>query len=485
MKHETLRSSFTRRRRPWFAVAIVAAISCSASTHAGPAAGPLKIHPANPRYFTDGTKANDGTLKAVYLTGSHTWNNLVDMRRDRSEAGFDFPKYLDFLERYGHNFIRMWAWDSGVWDTRANGDLGKDKVHEVEPLPWARTGPGNARDGRPRFDLAKFDPDYFERLRERVSGAGRRGIYVSVMFFEGWGLMHGDRGRAAPEGWAWGSHPFHPDNNVHRIDGSAKSPEAGGAAHRLGNKAINDIQAAYIRKVADTVNDLDNVLFEVINEGGEKNWDWWVLETVREHERSKPTQHPIGLTGHGAENSSSLLASPADWVSPGRSDGFAEDPPAWNEKKVSLLDTDHIWGVGGNASWVWKAFLRGHNPIFMDPYDGSVLGTPNDKRWEPVRRAMGNTRRLAGRLGLAALTPQPKLSSTGYCLANPGIEYVAYQPASGKEFSVEASAGTYRFEWWPAGAAERSGDGRITISGPGQKFKPPIEGEAILHLKSE
>ena len=54
---------------------------------------------------------------------------------------------------------------------------------------------------------------------------------------------------------------------------------------------------------------------------------------------------------------------------------------------MSLLDTDHIWGCGGNAAWVWKSFLRGHNPLFMDPYDGSVLGTPGDSRWEPIRRA--------------------------------------------------------------------------------------------------
>ena len=35
--------------------------------------GPLRVHPSNPRYFADGSG------KAVYLTGAHTWNNLVDM----------------------------------------------------------------------------------------------------------------------------------------------------------------------------------------------------------------------------------------------------------------------------------------------------------------------------------------------------------------------------------------------------------------------
>ena len=33
--------------------------------------GPLRVHPTNPRYFSDGSG------KAVYLTRSHTWTNLL------------------------------------------------------------------------------------------------------------------------------------------------------------------------------------------------------------------------------------------------------------------------------------------------------------------------------------------------------------------------------------------------------------------------
>lgn len=44
-----------------------------AAAASGAATGPLRVHPTNPRYFTD-----DGQ-RAVYLTGSHTWDNLQDM----------------------------------------------------------------------------------------------------------------------------------------------------------------------------------------------------------------------------------------------------------------------------------------------------------------------------------------------------------------------------------------------------------------------
>ena len=70
----------------------------------------------------------DGSLKAVYLTGAHTWNNLVDMGRSDPPEAFDFETYLEFLKKHHHNFIRLWAWDSTTWVTRANGNLGKDFI---------------------------------------------------------------------------------------------------------------------------------------------------------------------------------------------------------------------------------------------------------------------------------------------------------------------------------------------------------------------
>jgi hypothetical protein len=444
-----------------------------------PARGPLKVHPTNSRYFTDGSG------RAVYLTGSHTWNNLIDMGRNDPPEAFDFEAYLDFLTRHNHNFIRLWAWDSTVWDTRANRGLGKDFVHIVAPLPWARTGPGNAHDGKPKFDLTRFNDAYFQRLRERTSAAGRRGIYVSVMFFEGWGLFHGNRGRDAPEGWAWKNHPFHPANNINGINGDPDGDGLKLEVHTRAQPAINALQTAYIRRVVDTVNDLDNILYEVINEGGEKEWDWWVVQTVRDYERTKPKQHPIGITGHGAEGVASMLASPADWISPGRRDNYGEDSPAWKGEKVSLHDTDHVWGTGGNPIWVWRSFVRGHNPIFMDPYDNSVLARGAASDWDPLRKAMGVTRRLAERVNLAAMTPYDELASTKYCLAEPGNSYIVFLPEGG-EVTVDLTAASARFaaEWihpiegQPTAAEPVSGGAKRTL-------KAPFAGAAVLYLRKQ
>jgi hypothetical protein len=303
------------------------------------------------------------------------------------------------------------------------------------------------------------------------------------MLFEGWGLSRANQGRDAPDGWAWRSHPFHPDNHVNQVKPDGATAVTG-RVHHLGNQAVNDLQAAYIRRVVDTVNDLDNVLYEVINEGGQKEWNWWVLQTIQDHQRGKPKQHPIGITGHGAERLDSMLASPADWISPGRVDGYGQDPPAWDAKhnKISLLDTDHIWGVGGDANWVWKSFLRGHNPILMDPYDGAVLGKPADRRWEPVRQAMGHARRWAERMNLAAMAPHNDLASTQYCLANPGQEYLVYLPAGGQvTVDLSAAQGDVAMEWFDPTEGQQVATGTVG-GGARREIESPISGPAVLHL---
>ncbi|MBX6311641.1 MAG: hypothetical protein IRY99_01760 [Isosphaeraceae bacterium] len=475
-RREFLQSACTLGLGLQAAGAVLSAAASERTPDETPACGPLRVHPDNPRYFTDGSG------RAVYLTGSHTWNNLVDMGRHDPPEAFDFDAYLDFLRRHGHNFIRLWTWDSTTWDTRANGALGKNFVHHVAPLPWARTGPGLALDGKPKFDLSRFDDAYFQRLRARTEAAGRRGLYVSVMLFEGWGLMHANRRRAAPEGWAWRAHPFHPENNINGINAGVDPGALSAEVHSLANPAANAIQAAYIRKVVDTVNDLDNILYEVINEGGQKDWDWWVVTTVREHERTRPKQHPVGITGHGAERLASMLASPADWVSPGRADGYGDDPPAWEGKKVSLLDTDHIWGVGGTPAWAWKSFVRGHNPLFMDPYHNAVLGKGAPEQWTPLRRSLGHTRRLAERVDLAAMAPHGDLASTTYCLARPGTAYIVFLPEGG-EVGVDLSgaSGMFQVEWI------HPTEGMITpgepvAGGNRRALRAPLSGPAVLYL---
>lgn len=440
-----------------------------------PATALLRVSTVNPRYFTDGTG------KAIYLTGSHTWNNLQDMGPTDPPPAFDFKGYLDFLERHHHNFIRLWRWELVSWNTAAAQEK-ESRIHFAAPHPWARTGSDKALDGKPKFDLKTLDPAFFKRLRTRVEEADQRGIYVSIMLFEGWGLQF------VPEGWK--CHPFNPANNANAIGAGVKDGK-GLAIFTLAHPEITRVQEAYVRKVIDTVNDLDNVLYEISNENHPPStqWQYHFIRFIRDYEKTKRKQHPVGMTFQyeGGANAT-LLASPADWVSPNSEAehgcDYRSNPPPADGRKVIFSDTDHLWGIGGDVAWVWKSFLRGLNPLFMDPYQRDILNRGSDAQWEPVRAALGHTRRFAERMNLAAMMPHPELASTAYCLAQPDVEYLVFQPKPGEAFSVKLKAGAYRYEWFDPAKGATAGEGRLDAAGGNQDFKAPFDQNAVLYLRT-
>jgi len=433
-----------------------------------PAMGPLRVHPTNPRYFMDASG------NAVYLTGSHTWPNIVDMGPTNPPPKFDFDKYLDFLVSHGHNYTRLWTWESTTWNTRGNNE---DRLHHAAPMPYLRVGPGNALDGGLKFDLTRPNPEYFWRLRNRAMAARQRGIYVSVMLFEGWGLQF------APG--AWESHPFHPQNNINSVNVDANGDGKGLELHELGNAAVTVLQKIYVRNVIDSLNDLDNVLYEISNENHPQSteWQYHMIRFIRDYEKTKPRQHPIGMTFQykGGRNKT-LFDSPADWISPNPEGGYKDDPPAADGSKVILNDTDHLWGIGGNVGWVWKSFTRGMNVLFMDPYDGQVLARGDVSKWDPVRKNMGYTLQFARRMGLANARPMNDLASSKYCLAKPAYQYLVYAPQGGTiTLDLSAAKGALKVEWFDPGTGRSTPAGSIE-GGAARELTPPFEGDAVLYV---
>jgi len=439
-----------------------------------PASGPLRILQSNPRYFTDGSG------KAIYLIGSHNWSNFQDTGH-RAGPGdpppaLDYTVFLDFVQAHHHNFFRLWRWESPKWtDDEPRG------VAYSQPHPWLRTGPGKANDGKLRFDLTRFNPEYFDRLRSRVIAARDRGLYVSVMLFEGWEIQFLD---------AWNSHPFHAANNINSIeadaDGDGHAIEYNTLQTSPMGKRVLTLQEAYVRKVIDTVNDLDNVLYEVCNEAGpySTEWQYSIINTVKQYESHQPKQHSVGMTfQYRGGTNVALFNSPADWISPnpGESqESYLDNPPANFSGKVIVNDTDHLCGhVCGDAVWVWKSFCRGLNVLFMEEL------TPSPMWHDSARDAMGQARRYAEKMNLATMSPHNELASVRYCLANPGTEYLVFQPGGRGEFTVDLTdiPATFSVEWLNVSTGA-TGTGKPVHGGGVSTFKTPFGGPAVLYLKA-
>ena len=446
-----------------------------------PTNGPLSRCMTNPRYFADATG------RPVFLAGMHTWNNLVDMGPTDPPRPFDFCLYLDLLDGLGHNFARLWAWDMlCTWKEQ----------DRVSPFPWLRTGPGVAVDGRPRFDLTRFDEAYFSRLSERVALAARRGIYLSVMLFDSWAVHSGNRARQD-------MHLFARGNNINGIDILASERDNVLRAWcTMDDPGVLRIQKAYVRKLVETLNGCDNVLYEISNEAGGASHPWQehLIEFIRAVESSLPVRHPVGYTGGMGTFNRLAYASSADYIAPdcyaadGSAHGYKTGAFTWGaapfdrSDKVVFLDTDHLWGIGGDPVWAWKSFCRGYNLLYMDPctdqpwwfFDHPYWKIPSDLG---LRYALGKIHQYAERIDLATSVPRNELSTTTYCLATPGRQYVVYQPDNGP-FSLDLAEGTYEAEWhWPAFKSGRTGI--IIRHEGGWKTFDAIAGSALFVRKQD
>lgn len=455
---------------------------------------PLVIHPDNPRYFLDGTG------EAVYLAGSHTWYILHEQGHevDRQRV----VDYLDWLKSIGHNYTRVWS----NWFYLFN-----DKGLQ-QPWPYERTGPGLAKDGFLKFDLTKPNNDYFALLRFFLSESEKRGLYCSIMLFGSYNQFRSN----FQTNTAW-----YPDNNINDETNLLRQNTD---FFDLGSDVLT-LQKAHIRHVVDELNDYDNFFWEIINEAQlpkSRNWQYHLIKYLKEYEQSKEKQHLVVMSGGHGEAGGALENSPADIISPDTStvgDYKSGGPGDYSDKPV-INDTDHLWGYSQHKDvekyrkWVWKTFLRGNHPLFMEDYDSFSNNNKGriNKEFNPVRTALSETIKFSKRvIDLAAMVPESDYCSTKYCLVNREGEYLAYYPGEATEFAgwqnivehitnaiqslskpvarkvvIKLGAGSYLLEWLDARTGQAF-NSEIQIAENKSKvlFVPKnIEDDAVVYIKS-
>ena len=440
----------------------------------------LSVSAANPRYLE-----NEAGV-AQLLTGQHIWNNLQveGLHYDPYHVSdLDYCAYVDHMQANGQNFMRLWSWQNSAWESG----------ERVEPMPFKRVS-GTAADGGKKFDLTAFNQKYFDRMRDRIIDAGKRGIYVDIMLFQGWS---GHRKSPAPQKQTWKYNLFNSLNNVNGIDGDTNKDGFGVEAQTLDHPEIVAIQKAYVTKVIDTVNDLDNVLYEIVNEGDPttKNLDWQksLIDFVKQVESKKPKQHPVGFTNQMAPQlNATLLNSKADWVSLGGDNNT--DWPDADGKKVVILDTDHIspayFGdkLAFQRQWSWKLFTRGYSFVFMllsvDAATNAGNGF-NALGFSGADAATARTRTWAAKFELNKFLPRSDLASTGYCLARAGAEYLVYAP-NGGSFTLEigsANTGSYTREWYNPRNGKTNSSKQVQLDQGSPTFTAPSTADWVLYLK--
>ncbi len=432
-----------------FSKLVFTAIAAFLMVSTAQAAGPLTVSPANPRYFFDSSGA------PVYLAGTYVGQDAIQPGTD------DFTTYLDFLQQQKHNFTRLWAWDQTPESAKIPRLI----------LPYERTGSGLALDGGSKFDLRRLNQTYFDQLRARVLQAQQRGIYVSVVLFQS---LNGSSNKKKSD--LWSAHPFNRDNNITGMNGDANGDGIGNEIFTAAIPAVTSLQETYIRKVVDTLNDLDNVLYEINGDGplGNAAWQYYVINYLKNYQATKLKQHPVGIGHLSGSDSDTAFNSPADWIAFYSTD---LNPPLALGKKVLVLETNpSLLGDRLSHQSIWKSFARGFNIIDREP-DSLTPGVN-----ENLHAAITQSLAYSEIINLSAVTPNDVVCSTGYCLMNPGTEYLSYLPVGGSVV-VDLSGTGQRFlvNWFNPISGETVA-AASTVGGSQVTLKSPFTGESVLYL---
>jgi hypothetical protein len=190
----------------------------------------------------------------------------------------------------------------GLWNDRRRDDHQMVRRSDGEvwapfyELPWARSGKGKAWDGLSHYDLTKFNPWYFARLREFASYGHRKGIVlVNQMYFQ-----HNVLEAAAH----WADFPWRPANCL-QATGFPEPPEYVGGKRIFMAEAFYDIthplrrelHQAYIRHCLDELGDQPNVVFQIGEEfTGPASFVRFWLETIRDWQSKNHTRVTVSLS---------------------------------------------------------------------------------------------------------------------------------------------------------------------------------------------
>jgi hypothetical protein len=235
-----------------------------------PGAGePISLHPANPHYLLFCGKPT------VLISSTEHYGAVLN-------GDFDAIPYLDELKARGLNLTRTF---SGTYrEVPGSFKIAKNTLApkpEKYVGPWPRTNTTGAFGGGNKFDLARWNDEYFVRLKKFIAAAGMRGVVVEFVLF----CPFYDEN-------LWEVNPMNARNNVNGMR-AIKREEA----YTLKHPDIQEKQDAFVRKAVAELNGFDNVYYEICNEpyfgGVTLEWQARIASIIVDTEKALPRKHLI------------------------------------------------------------------------------------------------------------------------------------------------------------------------------------------------
>jgi hypothetical protein len=232
---------------------------------------PIALHPENPHYFIW-----RGEPTILITSGEH-YGALLNL-------DFDYAVYFEALQADGLNHTRTF---SGVYRETSSSFGITDNPLAPKPnryaCPWLRSDQAGYYDGGGKFDLTKWDPAYFARLKDFITQAARRGIVVEMTLFC---PMYRDE--------LWQACPMNAANNINGVGKCDREQ-----VYTLDHPDLLAVQIALTEKIVSELRGFDNLYYEICNEpyfgGVTIPWQHRIVDTIVRAERDFPAKHLISM----------------------------------------------------------------------------------------------------------------------------------------------------------------------------------------------
>lgn len=431
------------------------ALLCFVMMSLSSAADVLRVSPANPRYL-------EWKGQPVVLIGSgEHYGALINL-------DFDFVRYFEALKEDGLNVTRVF---SGAAYVEPQGAFDIER-NTLAPAPGRYLPPWGKTDRDGLWDLARWNEDYFKRLRALVSAADRAGVIVEFTLFCPFYPDKDDKTKSP----MWPLSPLHPANRVTPIGGTPH-----GKIHSLeADPRVLAFQERFVRRVVEELKDAGNVYYEICNEpyicDVPMTWQERMVEVIVDAQKGHANQKLISLN---IANKTAKIVKPHPAV--GLFNFHYTYPPVavaenWALNKAIGHNESGFRGqldeVYRNEAWDWMlaggASFNHLDYSFVAVHEDGSFDYPDTQPGggsSALRKQFAVLKRFMEGLDFVNMKPASDLvrglkeGVSIQLLAKPGEQYAAYLHHSGKKskelthgkwqdrFRIEAPQGRYRVEW--------------------------------------
>lgn len=388
-------------------------------------------------------------------------------------------RLIDRLASEGIDLFRVWINWGALTYAPASPD---DQWDRHVLVPYARTGPGDAIDGRPRLDLDTWNEAYFAEIEHAVSYAEARGVVVQVLLLDCW---HAGFGRSFGfEAYDY----FAAGNNASGVSfaSEAEWADVDGPVHAR--------NTAFVEEVVRRIGHHENVIWETCNE---PRWvapdDPFAVAAHPFHARLAGRIHAVeGAAGHPRH-----LVVPVDLPEhrtvAGHRTPADRDAQSVDDFRRQIVDAQLAWGlplVSDNDCCpgepdaallrrkAWAALTSG---VHLDVFNNELF---RRDVLENMNTTLGM--RFVALPGRLVEMRGVDLATMGVCDATATPARWCYGHATGERVLYVEGGGATTLGGLPAVVDAvwfDPRDGAITSAGAGPSFTPPDTRDWVLHVR--